>query len=73
MKLYAYQKEGAHWLAQRDRALLADPMGLGKTAQAITAGKMISANKLLVICPAIARPHWRRELERWGYAGEALV
>ena len=43
MKLHPYQEKGALWLAERENALLADPMGLGKTAQAIVAAIQIAA------------------------------
>lgn len=61
--LYDFQKVGATWLAGRTHALLADDMGLGKSAQAITACDEVKAGKVLVICPAAARVNWRREFE----------
>lgn len=36
-------------------------MGLGKTAQAVLAADMVRANRILVICPAVARVNWKRE------------
>lgn len=36
-------------------------MRLGKTAQAITAADLIGAERILVICPAVARINWMRE------------
>lgn len=38
-------------------------MGLGKTAQAIHACKLVKAKSVVVICPAILRINWRREFE----------
>ena len=64
MQLYGYQRIGAKFLASRQRALLADGMGLGKTIQAITAAKDVGANSIAVVAPAIARTMWGRELER---------
>lgn len=61
MTIDDYQKEGAEFLAKRNFALLADEMGLGKTAQAIIAADMIGAQRILVICPAVARVNWKRE------------
>ena len=71
--LYRYQEEGASFLSMRRHALLADEMGLGKTVQAIIAAGIIGAEKLVVICPAIARSNWRRELEHWNFSGEAVI
>jgi SWI/SNF-related matrix-associated actin-dependent regulator 1 of chromatin subfamily A len=64
--LYDFQKKGADWLAGQRNALLADEMGLGKTAQAIVAAQKIGAEKILVLCPAVARINWVREFKRWG-------
>jgi len=71
--LYRYQEEGASFLSMRRHALLADEMGLGKTVQAIIAAGILGVEKLVVICPAIARSNWRRELEQWNYSGEAII
>lgn len=63
--LFPYQEEGAQWLAKRKLALLADEMGIGKTAQAIRAADLCQARKLLVIAPAVARVNWSREFARF--------
>lgn len=60
-----YQIDGAHFLAAKKLALLADEMGVGKTAQAIMASDIINARKILVICPAVARVNWKREYLEW--------
>lgn len=73
MQLYGYQKLGAQFLASRQRALLADGMGLGKSAQAICAARAVNARNLAVVCPAIARPNWVRELQLWNFTGTSLV
>ena len=73
MKLYPYQRQGAEFLATHNHALLADEMGLGKTAQAVSAAKQVGAKTLCVICPAIARPMWHRELKIWGWTGASLI
>lgn len=65
MKLFPYQVEGAEWLSDQRRALLADEMGLGKSAQAITAADDILADRILVVCPAVARENWKREFQKF--------
>lgn len=60
-----YQIEGRDFLASRRFALLADEMRVGKTPQAIMAAGQIGAENVVVVCPAIAVPHWERELDRW--------
>jgi SWI/SNF-related matrix-associated actin-dependent regulator of chromatin subfamily A-like protein 1 len=68
--LFPYQAEGAAFLAKRRKALLADGMGLGKSAQAIVAAQAIEAKKVVVICPAIAVPMWVREFPKWALNNE---
>lgn len=71
--LYSFQAEGAAFLATRDYAILADEMGLGKTIQALNAAEsrlMASGVRgptpaVLILCPAIAKRHWAREVEKW--------
>jgi SWI/SNF-related matrix-associated actin-dependent regulator of chromatin subfamily A-like protein 1 len=64
--LFPYQRDGVNFLAARRAALLLDGMGLGKTAQAIRAADRSGAQSLLIVCPAIARTNWARELARFG-------
>lgn len=60
------QIEGRDWLAARTQAVLGDIMGYGKTAQALTAAKVLGAQRVVVACPAIARVNWEREAALWG-------
>jgi SNF2 family DNA or RNA helicase len=46
-------------------ALLADSMGLGKTATAVIAARRAKMRRVLVICPKSAIPDWRREIDLW--------
>jgi len=65
LDLYPYQKTGARWLAGQTQALLADDMGLGKSAQAVHAADLANVRSILVICPAAVRVNWQREFERF--------
>lgn len=62
---YPYQLKGAEWLATKDQALLADWMGLGKSAQAVHACDLVAARRILVVCPASVRANWKREFWRF--------
>lgn len=74
LQLFDYQRVGADWLAERKHALLADKMGLGKTIQAIEGCNLVQAERVAVVCPAIARVNWRREFDKWGiYSPELRV
>ncbi len=68
-----YQIAGRDFLASRTRALLADEMRVGKTPQAILAAEKIGARSVLVLCPAIAVPHWRREWMRWAPGSQVAL
>ncbi len=62
MKLYPFQKVGALYLEMRERALLADQQGLGKTVQGLHA--LEHGGRALVICPRIVRPVWVDHCQR---------
>lgn len=69
MELKNFQHEGVRFLCDRSRALLADQMGLGKSAQVIRALDCFGNTSPLIVCPAIAREHWRRQFDLWGMQG----
>lgn len=72
--LLPFQVEGARFLAARPRALLADEMRVGKTPTTIHACDLTGVTDVLVLCPAIARPHWVSEFKRWsGRDARAIV
>ncbi len=64
-ELYPFQRAGADWLKMADHALLADQPGLGKTVQTLVAAAELGCMDILVICPAIAKAHWRKHFETW--------
>ena len=70
--LREYQREGAAWCASMVRhtgaALLADEMGIGKSAQAIRAVDALGSGAVLIVCPAIVRRHWEAQCKRWSVA-----
>lgn len=68
VKLYPYQVEGIEWLSNEATRFkfLADEMGLGKTIQVIRAADRLSKiRRIVVLCPAIARFNWAREINRF--------
>jgi len=68
-----FQQVGISYALQRSRVLIADEPGLGKTIQA--AGLM-NANptirNVLVVCPAILKINWIRELQKWFLRCESI-
>lgn len=63
--LSPYQVEGAEWLASKRRAILADRVGLGKTAQAISACDRLGCRRVLVVAPKTLLHNWAREIGLW--------
>jgi hypothetical protein len=61
--LYGYQKSGAEFLRSRRRAILADDMGTGKTAQSLSALDVTKA--ALIIAPPVVLGSWYQEARRW--------
>lgn len=66
-----HQRVGIMWLYLKKRALLADPMGTGKTTHAgglisllHQTGELESVGKVVVVPRAPALPQWNRELHR---------
>ncbi len=62
-KPMAHQVRAIRALRDMDyRALLADDMGLGKSATAIWAWQQSSVPRALIICPATVKINWQREV-----------
>lgn len=63
-----FQEAGTHYLHRIERGCLFDPMGTGKTAQVISALRLLpSATTLpaLVVCPNSVKSTWEREVAIW--------
>lgn len=76
--LYSYQRRGAAFLGTRNRAYLADQYGLGKSAQAATAARIVDntcerAPRTTIVCPAVAVPMWQSEWEKWTGPGQPNI
>lgn len=65
MILHPFQNDGVSFLWKRRLTLLADQMGLGKTPQTIRALDCLGDTQPLVVCPAIAKEHWRCMFRDW--------
>lgn len=73
MELFRHQEEGAAWLAARTRGILADPPRMGKTRTLIRALQLAGAWRPLIVCPAIVRGVWERELSAMDFNDGAHV
>ncbi len=67
-ELFLYQKIGAKYLVEHDRAILADDPGMGKTLTALAAAETLRAQgkvkKVLIVTPAGIKTSWREEIAR---------
>lgn len=69
--LMMHQEQGVRWLENRERALLCDEQGLGKTLQAVTVG--LASPTVIVCAPRVLLPQWAAELELTGEANRGVV
>ena len=86
--LYPYQRKAVEWLVSKDRALLGDQMGLGKTPELLCALPRMA--RALICVPASLKFMWRDEVDffrpdltpvvlkgrasfRWPEPGEAVI
>ena len=60
-----YQQAGIEYLVNQERALLADPPGLGKTIEIAGTLNQLKSSKVLIVCPASLRLNWKQELSDW--------
>jgi len=65
-RLKAFQRVGVNYLLKTRRCILADDVGMGKTAQAIEAIELSGNNdRVLIICTNSAKWWLRDEIEKW--------
>ena len=73
MKLFDYQTLGVDFLAPAKTALLNWEPGCGKTPVAVCSWEWAEADEVVVLCPAVAKENWRREIRRWGDKNREVV
>lgn len=72
LRLVPDQIAGAEFIAARRVSMLADIMGLGKTAQVVHAADNMGALRITIICPKNLRVVWEREFNQWSYFGRRV-
>lgn len=65
MNLFDFQKRGVAYALEKQRLIVGDQPGLGKTAQAIATVTAANAFPCLVICPSSLKLNWQREFHMW--------
>lgn len=64
-ELLPFQRAGVAYALDRPHALIGDPMGLGKTVQALAVVNAVQARRVLIICPASVLHQWRDMIRGW--------
>ena len=65
LPLFDYQAQAADLMVTRDRFGLHDEMGIGKTATTIGAMDRLLAERGVIVCPAMLRENWMKEIKRF--------
>lgn len=60
-----YQKAGILYAEERQKVLIADSPGLGKTIQAVGIINNHDIQSGLIICPATLKLNWLKEMKKW--------
>ena len=65
LDLYPFQKAGVDYVLRRNRALIGDSPGLGKTPMGVVTANEMGAKRVLVVCPANIRLQWAKQIRTW--------
>lgn len=60
-----YQRAGINYAIGRQHCLIGDAPGLGKTIQGVGVANALNAGRVLIVCPASIRRHWRAKVREW--------
>lgn len=74
-ELRPYQIECAKEIYEKQRAIVADGMGLGKCAETIAAKTLIERrtgdnSRCLIVSPSTTMPHWMNQIREWYHRGK---
>ena len=72
-KLREHQKTAVKFLVSRNKCVLADGMGLGKTASLIVGALEKDFDRVLIVCPASIKTAWKREIEWYRPESEITI
>jgi len=64
-KFRDYQVTDVLEMIRMKTMLNANDMGLGKTAEAIEACRLLGIKRILVVCPKSVMPHWKNQFAEW--------
>jgi SNF2 family DNA or RNA helicase len=73
---YPHQRDALAWLLSRPapgHAMLASDPGLGKSGVGVMGADAVGAERVLIVCPAVMRRVWRREIRLWAELNRRVV
>lgn len=59
---FPFQRVGINWLLNKNKGILGDEQGLGKSIQAIIAALELGAERILIVCPNSLKLNWAKEI-----------
>lgn len=72
--LFPYQRIGVEFFINSGgRAMNSDPMGSGKSLQALAYVAHMEMKKILIICPAVVKYNWKNEVKKWTYLNPLVI
>lgn len=72
-EMFPFQKNGVAYGLEKERLIIGDEPGLGKTVQAIAMTEYQKSPCTLVICPATLKNNWKHEIENKWTHRKALI
>lgn len=69
---YPFQIAGVQRALLRNKILIADQMGLGKSLQALAVANMVRPQRMIIGCPAFIALDWAAMCERWLVDAQAI-
>lgn len=73
LNLRPFQRAGVEYGVNKERVLIADEVGLGKTVESLAIVQKKDSYPLLVICPATVKLNWKRECNKWVSNKDVIV
>lgn len=64
IELRPFQRAGVEFAVKNERVLIADSMGLGKSAQSLATVQYKDAYPAVIVCPASLKLNWKAEVEK---------
>ena len=64
-ELWDHQRAALEYIVRARRVFLADEVGVGKTAVALAAVRLLNSFPVLVVPPAYLRYNWQRAIDEW--------